>query len=164
MYKRFCLNRGRILGRNPDKSLKSFPPCYSRHLYSIALRFLFLHTHATSGKEKWGKPDRNPYQLPYGLRNPYRNLKPENSQDYTQKPQWNCTFMNSACITVMQLLVLLKRGSQCHDMTAFTNEFSMAHCPWLLRFFQNSTSKSHWDIRVFRPQKSAWTVKDWIYE
>ncbi len=22
--------RGRILGRNPDKSLKSFPPCYSQ--------------------------------------------------------------------------------------------------------------------------------------
>jgi hypothetical protein len=24
---------------------------------------------------------------PYGLRNPYRNLKSENSQDYAQKPQ-----------------------------------------------------------------------------
>jgi hypothetical protein len=32
----------------------------------------------------------------YGLRNPYRNLKSENSQDYAQKPQRNCTFMNSA--------------------------------------------------------------------
>ncbi len=40
----FCLltvTRGRILGRNPDKSL-SFPPCY------FALRFLFLQTPATS--------------------------------------------------------------------------------------------------------------------
>jgi hypothetical protein len=26
----------------------------------------------------------------------YRNLKSENSQDYAQKPQRNCTFMNSA--------------------------------------------------------------------
>jgi hypothetical protein len=26
-----------------------------------------------SVKEKGGKPDRNPYPLPYGLRNPYRN-------------------------------------------------------------------------------------------
>jgi len=33
-------------------------------------------------KEKGGKPDRNPYPLPYGLRNPYRNLSSENSQDY----------------------------------------------------------------------------------
>ncbi len=27
---------------------------------------------------------------------PYRNLKSENSQDYAQKPQQNCTFINSA--------------------------------------------------------------------
>ncbi len=33
-------------------------------------------------KEKGGKPERKPYSLPYGLRNPYRNLKSENSQDY----------------------------------------------------------------------------------
>jgi hypothetical protein len=45
-------------------------------------------------KEKGGKPDRNPHPLPYGLRNPYRNLKSENSQGYAQKPQRNCTFMN----------------------------------------------------------------------
>ncbi len=38
--------RGRILGRNPGKSLKSFPP--QSHLYSVALRFIFLQTHATS--------------------------------------------------------------------------------------------------------------------
>jgi hypothetical protein len=46
-------------------------------------------------KEKGGKPDRKPYPLPYGLRNPYRNLKSENSQDYAQIPQENFTFMNS---------------------------------------------------------------------
>jgi hypothetical protein len=38
-------------------------------------------------KEKGGKPGRKPYPLPYGLRNPYRNLKSENSPDYAQKPQ-----------------------------------------------------------------------------
>jgi hypothetical protein len=38
-------------------------------------------------KEKGGKPDRKPYPLPYGLRIPYRNLKPDNSQVYAQKPQ-----------------------------------------------------------------------------
>ncbi len=44
---------------------------------------------------KGGKPDRKPYPLPDGLRNPYRNLKFENSQAYDQKPQRNCTLMNS---------------------------------------------------------------------
>ncbi len=47
-------------------------------------------------KETGGKPDRKPYPLSYGLRNPYRNLKSENSQDYAQKPRRNRTFMNSA--------------------------------------------------------------------
>jgi ribosomal protein S4 len=42
-------------------------------------------------KEKGGEPDRKPYPLPYGLRNPYRNLKSVNSQDYAQKPQRSCT-------------------------------------------------------------------------
>jgi hypothetical protein len=46
-------------------------------------------------KEKGGKPDRKPYPLPYGLRNPYGNFKYENYQDYAQKPQQNCMFMNS---------------------------------------------------------------------
>ncbi len=69
------------------------------HLYSFALRFLFLQTHATltvSVNEKGGKPERKPYPLPYGFRNTYRILKSENSQDYAQKPDWNCTLMNSA--------------------------------------------------------------------
>jgi hypothetical protein len=34
-----------------------------------------------SVKEKEGKPDRKPYPLPSGLRNPYRNLRSENSQN-----------------------------------------------------------------------------------
>jgi hypothetical protein len=45
-------------------------------------------------KEKGRKPDRKSYHLPYGLRNPCRNLRSENSQDYTQKPQRNWMFMN----------------------------------------------------------------------
>jgi hypothetical protein len=35
-------------------------------------------------KDKGGKPDRKPYPLPYGFKNPYRNLKSENSQYYAQ--------------------------------------------------------------------------------
>jgi hypothetical protein len=71
-------------------------------IHGLALRFLFLQTHATSHSFynsvtvhcKGGKPERKPFPLPYGLRNPYRNLNPE--QDYAQKPQRNCTFMNWA--------------------------------------------------------------------
>jgi hypothetical protein len=37
-------------------------------------------------KEKGGKPDKKPNPLPFGLGNPYRNLKSENSQDFAQKP------------------------------------------------------------------------------
>ncbi len=55
-------------------------------------------------KEKGGKPDRKQYSLPYGLRNPYRNLKSENSQFYAHKLQRNCTFMNSAA---GQLLLII---------------------------------------------------------
>jgi hypothetical protein len=40
-----------------------------------------------SVKEKGGKPDRKPYLLPYGLGNPYRNLKSETSHGYAQKLQ-----------------------------------------------------------------------------
>jgi hypothetical protein len=60
----------------------------------FALRFIFLQTHATSYrfysallytvKGKGGKPDRKPHLLTYGLSNPYRNLKPGNSQDYAK--------------------------------------------------------------------------------
>jgi len=68
-----------------------------------------------SVKVKGGKPDRTKYPPPYGLKNTYRNLKSENPQDYAQKPQWNCTFMDLAsgfyCSTVSCLcLKLLKRN------------------------------------------------------
>ncbi len=46
-------------------------------------------------KEKGGKPNKN-HTLPNGLRILYGHLKSENSQDYAQKPDWNCMFMNSA--------------------------------------------------------------------
>jgi hypothetical protein len=67
------------------KVLRVFLLAIRSHLYSFALRFIFLQTHATSCgfysalvntvKEKGGKP----HTLPYGLRNPYKNLKSENS-------------------------------------------------------------------------------------
>jgi hypothetical protein len=84
--------------------LRVFLLAFRSHRYSFALRFIFLQIPATSNtvsrvqllctiKEKGGILDRKPSLW---LRNPYRNLKSENSQDYAQKPQRNCTFMNSA--------------------------------------------------------------------
>ncbi len=72
------------------KVLRVFLLAIHSHRYSFALRFLFLQIHATSNtvsrvpilctiKEKGGILDRKPYSLLYGLRNPYRNLKSENS-------------------------------------------------------------------------------------
>ncbi len=97
---------GRILGRNPDKSLKSFPLSYSRSLPQLCLQiyissnsfklFQYLQFLLHTVKEEGGKPDRKPHPLPYALRNPYSNLKSRNSQDYAQKSQRNCAFMNSA--------------------------------------------------------------------
>ncbi len=105
----------RILGRNPDKSRVFL---LAIHSTSTALPwdfYVFKLTQALAfssnshnllcistvpllytDKERGGKPDRKPYPLPNDLRNPYRNLKSENSQDYAQKPERNCTFMNSA--------------------------------------------------------------------
>ncbi len=103
-------------GKSPTKAYiihyqpKTFQTKVSRvfllaiHLCCFDLRF--LQTHATSYsfyssvtvhcKGERGKPDRKPYPLSYCVRNPCRNLKSENSQDYAQRPQRNCTFMNSA--------------------------------------------------------------------
>jgi hypothetical protein len=81
--------KGRILGRNPDKSLQSFPPCYSQsplqlcfEIYSYFFKLTQPLTVSTvqllyTVKEKGGKPDRTPYPIPNGLRNQYRNLKSE---------------------------------------------------------------------------------------
>jgi hypothetical protein len=99
------LFRGRILGRNPDKNLKSFPPCYSESPLQICieisissnsrnlLQFLQCVLMYTV-KEKGGKTNIKPHPLPYGLRNAYRNLKSESSQNYDKKPQRKCTFIN----------------------------------------------------------------------
>jgi hypothetical protein len=96
----------KFLDKIQTKVLRVFLLAIHSHIYSLALRFLFLQTHATSYifyssvtvhcKGKRGKPDRKTNPLSFGLRNLYRNLKSENSQDYAQKPKRNCTFMNSA--------------------------------------------------------------------
>jgi hypothetical protein len=77
----FTWTRGRILGRNWDKNLKSCPPCY---LQSPLLRIFFPLLRKIGLK------------LVCNVNIVHGNLKSENSQDYAQKPQRNCTFMSSA--------------------------------------------------------------------
>ncbi len=52
----------------------------------LCLRFMFLQTHATS----------DVFLQTHVTFNRFLWVKSENSQDYTQKPQWYCIFMNSA--------------------------------------------------------------------
>ncbi len=70
--------RGRILVHNGDKS---FDPCYS-------LSPLLTDDPPPTLQQ-------NGMKLCCDVNIVYRNLKSENSQDYDQKPQRNCTFMNS---------------------------------------------------------------------
>ena len=91
-------SRCRILGRNPNKSLKSF----SSLLFTVTSTaspwdfyfFKLMQPRTVSRvellctvKEKGRKPDWKSYTLPYGLRNPYIKLKSENSQDYFGRRQ-----------------------------------------------------------------------------
>jgi hypothetical protein len=78
------LYRGRILGSNWNKSLKSVSPCSSQPP---------LPTDFTPSPTPLCKSD---LKLVCNVNIVYGNLKSETSQDYAQKPQRNCTFMNSA--------------------------------------------------------------------
>jgi hypothetical protein len=71
--------RGRILGHNWDRSLKSFPPCYSQS--PLPTDF----TLPQSG-----------LKLICNVNKVIANLKSENSKDFAQKPQRDYTFMNLA--------------------------------------------------------------------
>ncbi len=74
--------RGRILGRKPEKSLESFPPRYSQSPWDFY--FLKLTQPLTvSVKEE------NLIETPslWFNKSICRNLKSENPQDYTRKPQ-----------------------------------------------------------------------------
>jgi hypothetical protein len=91
------LNEAEFLDKIQTKVIRVFFIAIYSQPYSFALRLLFLQTHATSYnfystiivhcKGESSKTSRKPHLLSYVLRNPYRNLKPENSQDFAQKPQ-----------------------------------------------------------------------------
>ncbi len=84
------------------KSLQSFPPYYSQSPLQLCIEISISSNSCNllqflqfNVKEKRGNLKEN-QAPPYGLRTPYRNLKSENSQDYTQKPQRKCNFMSLA--------------------------------------------------------------------
>ncbi len=51
-------------------------------VFLLAMQHSQTQTHTSKGDRR--KTDRKPYPIPYGLRNPYKNLKSENSQDYAR--------------------------------------------------------------------------------
>ncbi len=85
IYKYEAWTGGRILRLNWDKSLESFPPRHSRS--PLPAGFTTPPPPLLS---------KSSLKLICNVNIVSRNLKPENSQDYAQKPQQNCTFMNSA--------------------------------------------------------------------
>jgi hypothetical protein len=82
-----CNTEAEFLDEIQTKVLKVLLLAIHCHFYSFALRFIFfkltqpltvstIHLLYTL-KKKGGKTDENHTPLPYGLRNPYRNLKSE---------------------------------------------------------------------------------------
>ncbi len=76
----------RIRGRQWDKSLESFSPCYSQ---SPLLTDLLLLP---------PPPSKRDLKMIFNGSIVYGNLKSENSQDYARKTHRNCTFMNSTSV------------------------------------------------------------------
>jgi hypothetical protein len=78
----------KFLDKIQTKPLRVFLLDIHSHLYSFALTFLFLQTHTTSYSGYSTLERRKeenliePYPLPFGLRNPHKNIKFENSQGY----------------------------------------------------------------------------------
>jgi hypothetical protein len=87
--------------------------------------------------DRGGKPDRKPYSLPYGSRNPYRNLKFENSPGFAQNAQQNYIFMNSAS----DLLILSCPWDQVVPDLLFLS------CP----YHQDRMASSAWVTPEIRP-------------
>ncbi len=93
------------LGRRPD-NLLSRNICFEFSVSSSAVTF-------TNGfYPPLPHPSKIGVKLACNVNIVNGNLKSENSQDYAQKPQLNCTIMNSACgemlmFSVMKVLITL---------------------------------------------------------
>ncbi len=98
-------NRRPNSGRNPEKILKSFLPCYSQSPLHLCLVYFFKLTQPLTNSSVrcctlLNKKDENLIEnkTPFPMLKEIHtgNLKFENYQDYGQRPQRNCTFMNYA--------------------------------------------------------------------
>jgi hypothetical protein len=104
------LFKGQILGQNSDKVLRVSSMLFS-YLYSFALRFLFLKTHATSYSFNISVTTIPPYLwfMKSAETSSLRTIK-NMPQRNSQKPQRNSKFMNSASsISGKVIFVLLKK-------------------------------------------------------
>ncbi len=96
---RYCARpEAEFLGEIQTNVLTVFLLAIHNLLYSFDISIFFKLTqpltvstvqllYSVRCKEERRKPDRKPYLLTYCLRNPYRNIKSENSQVYAQKSQ-----------------------------------------------------------------------------
>ncbi len=84
--------RGLILGRNWDKSL---PPS-----------LLFTVTSTSGFYSPLGLPPPLGLKLVCNVNIVYKNLKSENSRNYAQKPQRNCTFINTDSVQNMEHIIV----------------------------------------------------------
>jgi hypothetical protein len=114
-YKKHLSTRGRILRQNPDKNLKNFPTCYSQ---SPLLRIL--------PPSPLAHFRRNGLKVVCHVYIVYESIKSKNSQDYGQKPQRNCTFMNSASG--------LNYKQECPML--YIASYTPVFCPILYSFFR----------------------------
>ncbi len=135
-----------FLDENKTKILRVFNFVIHSHLYSFALRFLFLQTHATSYylystvKLLWRRKEEDLIEnpIPYVLRNPYRNLKSENSQDYA--------YMNLTEWIQLLYSNIFVQGwwqattNRCGGCLRWQYGRGRILCPWLAVF---STGKCH---------------------
>ncbi len=91
-----------LLGRNPDKSLKSFSPCYSVTSTGLPWDFYFFKLMQPLTVSLNGKRG-----------NPYRNLKSETSRDYVQKPRLSC--INHSLPSAILLVPATQREERLRD-------------------------------------------------
>jgi hypothetical protein len=110
------LFRGQILARNQDKSLESFPPCYSppplqlclelsisskSHNLLQFLQFQLLYTVKEKGVKPNGKPSPSLWFK--------KSVQKPQAWEHAQKSQKNCTSMNLASgYDVQHIKVLIK--------------------------------------------------------
>ncbi len=84
----------------------------------------------------------------------YRNLKSEKSQDYAQKPQQNCTFMNSASRKVLRTY-LGPFGIGCSWGRSFQRDTDTRREPTVVSVLNTRTMLHYVKLRLTRQNKQT---------